>query len=156
MPLIRSKSPRRSAARQTGHQRDQVPYSPAAPTGGCVNGCVTSLRQGGYRRDLPIVFTPSFLFLLSGGHRIDRIRASVTIQSFLAGASPAVIGAIAGSAIPLGLAFRYPWQTPVLAGALLWFSSPAAAWSAACCWPAASAWSWPWQASPPDRNRGGA
>ena len=34
---------------------------------------------------------------------------------------PAVIGAIAGSAIPLGLAFEHLWQIPVLAGALLWF-----------------------------------
>ena len=42
------------------------------------------------------------------------------IQSFLTGAGPAVIGAIAGSAIPLGLAFQHLWQIPVLAGALLW------------------------------------
>jgi chromate transporter len=40
---------------------------------------------------------------------------------FLTGAGPAVIGAIAGSAIPLGLAFQHLWQIPVLAGALLWF-----------------------------------
>jgi len=32
------------------------------------------------------------------------------VQSFLTGAGPAVIGAIAGSAIPLGLAFGHPWQ----------------------------------------------
>lgn len=65
-------------------------------------------------------FTPSFLFVLLGGSRFDQIRASTTIQSFLTGAGPAVIGAIAGSAIPLGLVFRYPWQIPVLAGALVW------------------------------------
>jgi chromate transporter len=67
-----------------------------------------------------IAFTPSFLFVLLGGPRFDQIRANTTIQSFLTGAGPAVIGAIAGSAIPLGLAFRYPWQIPVLAGALVW------------------------------------
>jgi len=38
----------------------------------------------------------------------------------LTGAGAAVIGAIAGSAIPLGLAFGNLWQVPVLAGALLW------------------------------------
>jgi len=67
-----------------------------------------------------IAFAPSFLFVLLGGPRFDQIRASTTIQSFLTGAGPAVIGAIAGSAIPLGLAFRYGWQIPVLAGALAW------------------------------------
>jgi chromate transporter len=67
-----------------------------------------------------VAFAPSFLFVLLGGPRFDQIRASAVIQSFLTGAGPAVIGAIAGSAIPLGLAFQQPWQIPVLAGALLW------------------------------------
>jgi chromate transporter len=67
-----------------------------------------------------IAFTPSFLFVLFGGPRFDRIRANETVRSFLTGAGPAVIGAIAGSAIPLGLAFGRWWQVPVLAGALLW------------------------------------
>ena len=31
-----------------------------------------------------------------------------------------MIGAIAGSAIPLGLAFQVEWQIPILAGALIW------------------------------------
>jgi chromate transporter len=31
-----------------------------------------------------------------------------------------VIGAIAGSAIPLGLSFQHLWQIPVLAGAVVW------------------------------------
>ena len=42
------------------------------------------------------------------------------VQSFLTGAGPAVVGAIAGSAIPLGLSFQHLWQIPVLAGAGLW------------------------------------
>jgi chromate transporter len=67
-----------------------------------------------------VAFTPSFLFVLLGGPHFDRIRANIVIQSFLTGAGPAVIGAIAGSAIPLGLAFQHLWQVPVLAGALLW------------------------------------
>jgi chromate transporter len=42
------------------------------------------------------------------------------VKSFLTGAGPAVIGAIAGSAIPLGLSFQHLWQVPVLAGAAIW------------------------------------
>lgn len=67
-----------------------------------------------------IAFTPSFAFVLVGGPRFDQIRANRSIGAFLTGAGPAVIGAIAGSAIPLGLSFQHLWQIPVLAGALLW------------------------------------
>jgi chromate transporter len=67
-----------------------------------------------------IAFAPSFLFILLGGARFDRIRANTSMRYFLAGAGPAVIGAIAGSAIPLGLSFQHLWQLPILAGAALW------------------------------------
>jgi len=67
-----------------------------------------------------VAFAPSFLFVLLGGPRFDRIRSNETVKSFLTGAGAAVIGAIAGSAIPLGLAFQRWWQVPVLTGALLW------------------------------------
>ena len=67
-----------------------------------------------------IAFAPSFAFVLVGGRYFDRIRANGSVGSFLTGAGPAVIGAIAGSAIPLGLAFSHLWQIPVLAGGLLW------------------------------------
>lgn len=67
-----------------------------------------------------IAFAPSFIFVLVGAPRFDRIRANSTIQSFLTGAEPAVIGAIAGAAIPLGLSLQRLWQIPVLVGALLW------------------------------------
>lgn len=65
-----------------------------------------------------VAFTPSFLFVVFGGPRFDRIRANPTIQSFLTGAGPAVVGAIAGSAIPLGLELHLGWQIAVLAGAM--------------------------------------
>jgi chromate transporter len=42
------------------------------------------------------------------------------MHSFLTGAGPTVIGAIAGSSIPLGLSFQYLWQIPILAGAAIW------------------------------------
>jgi len=67
-----------------------------------------------------IAFAPSFAFVLAGGRHFDQIRANSTVESFLTGAGPAVIGSIAGSAIPLGLAFGHLWQIPVLAGAVLW------------------------------------
>jgi chromate transporter len=67
-----------------------------------------------------IAFTPSFAFVLVGGQHFERIRSNGAVQSFLTGAGPAVIGAIAGSAIPLGLAFGQLWQIPVLAGSLVW------------------------------------
>jgi chromate transporter len=67
-----------------------------------------------------IAFAPSFVFVLAGGPRFDQIRANVSVQSFLTGVGPAVVGAIAGSAIPLGLALQHLWQIPVLAGAAVW------------------------------------
>jgi chromate transporter len=67
-----------------------------------------------------IVFAPSFVFVLVGAPHFDQIRANSSVESFLTGAGPAVIGAIAGSAIPLGLTFQHLWQIPVLAGAVVW------------------------------------
>jgi chromate transporter len=66
-----------------------------------------------------IVFSPSFLFVLVGAPHFDRIRRNDTVQEFLRGAGPAVIGAIAGSAIVLGRGLTHLWQIPILAGALL-------------------------------------
>ena len=67
-----------------------------------------------------IAFAPSFIFILVGGPQFDQIRANTSVQSFLTGAGPAVIGAIAGSAVPLGLSLQYLWQIPIFAGAVLW------------------------------------
>jgi chromate transporter len=67
-----------------------------------------------------IAFTPSFLFVLCGGPRFDWLRSNHSVQSFLTGAGPAVIGAIAGSAIPLGLALTHLWQAAILALVAIW------------------------------------
>jgi chromate transporter len=67
-----------------------------------------------------VAFAPSFLFVILGGPRFDRLRADPRVQAFLTGAGPAVIGAIAGSAIPLALALQHAWQFGVLAGAAIW------------------------------------
>ncbi len=66
-----------------------------------------------------IVFTPSFLFILGGAPHFDRVRENSSVRSFFRGAGPAVIGAIAGSAIPLARSLTHVWQIPVLVGALL-------------------------------------
>jgi chromate transporter len=67
-----------------------------------------------------VAFAPSFVFVLFGGRRFDRLRRSETVQAFLDGAGPATIGAIGGSAFTLGLALTEPWQFAVLAAAGLW------------------------------------
>jgi chromate transporter len=64
-----------------------------------------------------VAFAPSFSFVLLGADRFDRLLVSPDVRSFLDGAGPAAIGAILGSAIPLGLALHQAWQAGVLAGA---------------------------------------
>ena len=66
-----------------------------------------------------VAFTPSFVFVLFGARRFDRIRDNRVARAFLDGAGPAAIGAILGSAIPLTRALTQPWQYAVLAAALL-------------------------------------
>jgi chromate transporter len=65
-------------------------------------------------------FSPSFLFVIAGGRHFDRLRADRRVQSFLTGAGAAAIGAIAGSALPLGLALQHVWEIGVLAVAFVW------------------------------------
>jgi chromate transporter len=67
-----------------------------------------------------VAFAPSFLIVLLGGAHFDRLRADGRVQDFLTGAAPAVIGAIAGSALQLAGALQYSWQFALLALALLW------------------------------------
>jgi chromate transporter len=67
-----------------------------------------------------VAFTPSFAFVLLGAPHFERLRANATAAAFLTGAGPAVIGAIAGSAVPLAAALSRPWQLGLLAGAAGW------------------------------------
>jgi chromate transporter len=64
-----------------------------------------------------IAFAPSFAFVLIGGPRFELVRGSARAQAFLAGAGPAAIGAILGSAIPLASALSETWQFVVLGAA---------------------------------------
>lgn len=72
---------------------------------------------GGALLAAAVAFAPSFAFILLGGARFDRLRADARVRRFLAGAGPAAIGAILGSAIPLALALTEWWQAAVLAAA---------------------------------------
>jgi chromate transporter len=67
-----------------------------------------------------LAFSPSFLFILLGARDFGRLRRNESIRDFLAGAGPAAIGGIAGSAIPLATAVSERWQFGVLALAAAW------------------------------------
>jgi chromate transporter len=75
---------------------------------------------GGAALAAVVAFAPSFLFILVGASHFDRLRANRSIQAFLTGAGAAVVGAIIGSAVPLGLALSELWQLGILCGGLLW------------------------------------
>jgi chromate transporter len=66
-----------------------------------------------------VAFLPSFSFVLLGGGRFERLRGNPLARGFLAGAGPAAIGAILGSAVPLAGALTETWQLLVLAAAAL-------------------------------------
>jgi chromate transporter len=66
-----------------------------------------------------VAFTPSFLFVLFGARRFDKLRANPAARAFLDGAGPAAIGAIFGAPIPLLMALSRPWQFAIAAGAAL-------------------------------------
>jgi chromate transporter len=66
-----------------------------------------------------VAFSPSFAFILLGGRRFDLIRGDRRARAFLAGAGPAAIGAIFGSAVPLTRVLSHAWQYAILAGGLL-------------------------------------
>ena len=68
-----------------------------------------------------VAFAPSFVFVLVGGPRTSTGCEPIpgSRRSSL-GAGPAVIGAIAGSAIPLGLELSHLWQLGVLALTAVW------------------------------------
>ena len=67
-----------------------------------------------------VAFAPSFCFVIAGAPHFDRLRADTRIQAFLTGAGAAVIGAIAGSAIPLGRELAHIWQLGILGLAAVW------------------------------------
>jgi chromate transporter len=65
-----------------------------------------------------VAFSPSFLFIAVGARHFGALRTNRVARSFLGGAGPGAIGAIAGASVPLALAIAHLWQVVVLAGAL--------------------------------------
>jgi chromate transporter len=74
---------------------------------------------GGALLAAAVAFAPSFTFVLLGASHFDRLRDDERAGAFLAGAGPAAIGAILGSAIPLARALAETWQFAVLAAAAI-------------------------------------
>jgi chromate transporter len=64
-----------------------------------------------------VAFAPSFAFVVAGARHFSALRTNRLARSFLGGAGPAAIGAIAGASIPLALALTHLWQVVLLAGA---------------------------------------
>ena len=95
----------------------QVTPGPVVHTVAVVGYAAAGL--GGGLLAATVAFAPSFSFVLIGAERFDRLRANPTVRTFLGGAGPAAIGAIAGAAIPLALALTETWQFAVLASAAL-------------------------------------
>jgi chromate transporter len=95
----------------------QVTPGPVVHTVAVVGYAAAGL--GGGLLAATVAFAPSFSFILIGAERFDRLRANPAVRSFLDGAGPAAIGAIAGAAIPLALALTETWQLAVLAAAAL-------------------------------------
>jgi chromate transporter len=96
----------------------QITPGPVVQTIAAVGYAAAGL--GGALLAAAVAFTPSFLFVLLGARHFDQLRANTGVQAFLTGAGPAVVGAIAGSAIPLAMALQHPWQYGVLAAAATW------------------------------------
>lgn len=59
------------------------------------------------------IFTPSFLFIMAGAPILLRLRQNPWVKGFLNGVKPAVLGAIAAAAVPLGQA-AFHQATPLL------------------------------------------
>lgn len=96
----------------------QVTPGPVVLTTGAVGYAAAGI--GGALLAVAVAFSPSFAFILLGARHFDRLRRNQPVQAFLTGAGPTVIGAIAGSAVPLALALSHSWQYPLMAAAAVW------------------------------------
>ncbi|GAA2981771.1 chromate transporter [Actinokineospora diospyrosa] len=67
-----------------------------------------------------VAFAPSFVFVIVGGPRLERLRDNDRAQAFLTGAGAAAIGAIAGAVVPLAWSLHQWWQFALLAVAVVW------------------------------------
>ncbi|WP_422934855.1 chromate efflux transporter [Sinomonas sp. P47F7] len=95
----------------------QVTPGPVVQTVAVIGYAVAGI-PGGILASL-VAFSPSFVFILVGAERFDRLRGNAAARAFLDGAGPAAIGAILGSAVPLAMALTQVWQFVVLAAAIV-------------------------------------
>jgi chromate transporter len=93
----------------------QITPGPVVATVAAVGFAAGGLGRGALAAT--VAFAPSFAIVAIGGGRFEALRRSPRARAFLAGAGPAAIGAILGSAIPLAGALREGWQVIVLAAA---------------------------------------
>ncbi len=96
----------------------QVTPGPVVQTVAVVGYAASGI--GGGLLAAAIAFAPSFAFIIAGATHFGRLRSDARVQAFFVGAGSAVIGAIAGSAIPLGLELAHLWQVGVLTMAAVW------------------------------------
>jgi chromate transporter len=102
---------------------DAVALGQVTPGPVVLTTAVVGFAAAGYAGALlatAVAFSPSFAFILLGARHFDALRGNTRVQAFLTGAGPAVIGAIAGSAVSLALALGHGWQYIVLPAAALW------------------------------------
>lgn len=95
----------------------QITPGPVVLTVGVVGYAAAKLAGG--LLAVAVAFAPSFAFVLLGARHFGRLRDDRRARAFLAGAGPAAIGAILGSAIPLARALTQPWQYAVLGAAVI-------------------------------------
>ena len=70
---------------------------------------------GGALLAAAVAFLPSFWFIAIGATRFEELIRNPSVATFMAGAGPAAIGGIFGSAIPLAGALGEAWQWVLLA-----------------------------------------
>lgn len=70
---------------------------------------------GGALLAAAVAFLPSFWFIAIGATRFEELIRNPSVAAFMAGAGPAAIGGIFGSAIPLAGALGQAWQWVLLA-----------------------------------------
>jgi chromate transporter len=120
IPLMQSDAVHRYHWMSAGQFLDAVAFGQVTPGPVVQTVAVVGYAAAGLAGGLlaaAVAFTPSFLFVVLGAGRFDRLRTDQRVRAFLDGTGPAAIGAILGSAVPLALALSRLWQFAVLAGA---------------------------------------
>lgn len=91
----------------------QVVPGPVVNTGAAIGWSVAG--AGGAAIVAAAIFIPTITLAILAGRQLHRVSGSPRAQAFLAGAAPAAIGAILGSAVPLAMVLQTGWQVAILA-----------------------------------------